>query len=321
MTLNLLSLCSGIGGAELGLELAGLGHLINTAQFVEKDKFCQDVLRKNFQGLPIHDDIRSFRPLPCKFDIVCAGFPCQPHSQAGKQKASKDKRDLWSEVYRIICEVQPQGILLENVPGLRTSEGGAFFKRVVGQLADSGYIVEWGHTTVASVGGVHRRKRIWILAYSSSIRRNDWKHYWERRYLQAEPFRDNTENKSQWERWQFGVSSDGKISPNPSSQRRLTSRGAIATKEGTIRASNSEGSALQATGTQAQSPIRRSANGIPTGMGDWLIGFDNLDEWLDKATDTDDNPLRKAQLTALGNAICPAQIAPVWQRLAKLLLS
>jgi hypothetical protein len=56
-------------------------------------------------------------------------------------------------------------------------------------------------------------------------------------------------------------------------------------------------------------------------MGDWLIGFDNLDEWLDKATDTDDNPLRKAQLTALGNAICPAQIAPVWQRLAKLLLS
>lgn len=268
MALNLLSLCSGIGGAELGLQLAGLHHLINVGQFVEKDEFCQRVLAKNFPGRPIHDDIHSINLEPGEFGLLSAGFPCQPHSQAGSQKASKDKRDLWPEVYRIICDGEPQGVLLENVPGLRTSEKGAFFKKVVGNLADAGYAVEWGHTTAASVGAVHRRRRVWILAY-------------------------------------------------PSSSRRFTPWSAIATKEGAIRTPDSASAAQLATRTQTKSAVCDSNDGLPTRLAGSLMTFDNLNEWLPFATDGEDKPLRKAQLTALGNAICPHQIAPVWLRLAE----
>jgi DNA (cytosine-5)-methyltransferase 1 len=160
-----LSLFSGIGGIDLASHWAGF----ETVQFVERDQFCQKVLAKNFPGVPIHDDVTTFdgRPFAGRTDLISAGFPCQPHSVAGKRLASGDERDLWGEVVRILGEAKPRWFLGENVPGLLTSESGRFFGRVVDDLASLGFSVGWCCYGASDVGAVHRRNRVFIVAYSS----------------------------------------------------------------------------------------------------------------------------------------------------------
>lgn len=158
-----LSLFSGIGGIDLAAHWAGF----QTIQLVERDPFCQRVLTKNFKGVPIHDDVTTFDGTRCRgVDLVSAGFPCQPHSLAGKRLASGDERDLWSEVVRVLGEAQPRWFLGENVPGLLTSESGRFFGRVVDDLAALGFSVGWCVYGACDVGAVHRRNRVFIVAYS-----------------------------------------------------------------------------------------------------------------------------------------------------------
>ncbi len=159
-----LSLFSGIGGIDLAAHWAG----IETIQFVEIDPFCQAVLKKNFPGVDLHDDITTFNAtkLRGRVDIVSAGFPCQPHSLAGKRLASGDERDLWGEVVRILWEAKPRWFLAENVPGLLTSERGSFFGRILDDLVSLGFSVGWGCYEASSVGAPHKRTRVFILAYS-----------------------------------------------------------------------------------------------------------------------------------------------------------
>lgn len=159
-----LSLFSGIGGIDLAAHWAGF----ETIQLVERDPFCQRVLTKNFSGVPIHDDVTTFdgRPFAGRTDLISAGFPCQPHSLAGKRLASGDERDLWGEVVRILGEAKPRWFLGENVPGLLSSESGRFFGRVVDDLAALGFSVGWCCYGACDVGAVHRRNRVFIVAYS-----------------------------------------------------------------------------------------------------------------------------------------------------------
>lgn len=158
-----LSLFSGVGGIDLAAHWAGF----ETIQLVERDPFCQRVLTKNFKGVPIHDDVTTFDGNRCRgVDLVSAGFPCQPHSLAGKRLASTDERDLWGEVVRILGEAKPRWFLGENVPGLLTSESGRFFGRVVDDLASLGFNVGWCVYGACDVGAVHRRKRVFIVAYA-----------------------------------------------------------------------------------------------------------------------------------------------------------
>lgn len=96
--------------------------------------------------------------------LLSGGFPCQPHSVAGKRKASLDERDLWGECARIAGEFKPRWCVFENVPGLLSSEGGTFFARVVGDLAALGYRVGWGVWGANDVGALHRRDRAFIVA-------------------------------------------------------------------------------------------------------------------------------------------------------------
>jgi DNA (cytosine-5)-methyltransferase 1 len=161
-----LSLFSGIGGIDLASHWAGF----ETIQFVERDSFCQRVLTKNFQGVPIHDDVTTFdgRPFAGRTDLISAGFPCQPHSLAGKRMASDDERDLWGEVVRILGEAKPRWFLGENVPGLLSSESGRFFGRVVDDLASLGFSVGWCCYGASDVGAVHERERVFVLAYANN---------------------------------------------------------------------------------------------------------------------------------------------------------
>ena len=161
-----LSLFSGIGGIDLAAEWAGF----ESAIMVERDPYCQQVLKKNFPTTQIFDDVTTFNGLELRgaIDLISAGFPCQPHSLAGKRKASGDERDLWKEVVRILGEVQPRWFLGENVPGLLSSESGRFFGRVVNDLAKVGYRMGWAMYGAKDVGAVHRRNRVFIVAYSQS---------------------------------------------------------------------------------------------------------------------------------------------------------
>lgn len=161
-----LSLFTGIGGIDLAAEWAGFESVC----MVERDRYCQKVLAKNFEGVNIHDDVTTFDGLKYRgtIDLVSAGFPCQPHSLAGLRKASSDERDLWGEVVRILRETEPAWFLGENVPGLFTSERGQFFGRIINGLESLGYSVGWGCYGAKDVGAVHKRDRVFIVAYANS---------------------------------------------------------------------------------------------------------------------------------------------------------
>ena len=172
-----LSLFSGYGGFGLGLRLAGLN--IRTVGYVEIDPYCQELLRGRIRDrfldwAPIITNIRAadFRPMAGMVDIITAGFPCQPHSVAGLQRGANDERNLWPDTLRVIREVGPRYVLLENVPGLlsASSDGGrpAYGGTVVGELASLGYSVHWQTIGADDVGAPHRRKRWWCIAVANT---------------------------------------------------------------------------------------------------------------------------------------------------------
>lgn len=102
------------------------------------------------------------------------GLPCQPHSVAGKRKASSDERDLWPEMRRVIGDLRPKWVVAENVPGLLTSEDGRFFRGILRDFAEMWYCVGWGITSAAGVGALHKRERVAIVAHTDSKRSQRW---------------------------------------------------------------------------------------------------------------------------------------------------
>ena len=149
-----LSLFSGIGGLDLSAEAAGF---VTVGQ-IEYADFPRKVLEKNFPDVERWRDVRQFtvddfrqRTGYSTVDILSGGFPCQPHSLAGKRLASRDERDLWGEMRRIICELRPKWVVAENVLGLLSSEHGRFFAGVLRDLSDLGYTVGWCVLSAAAV--------------------------------------------------------------------------------------------------------------------------------------------------------------------------
>ena len=151
-----LHLFAGIGGGILGGQL--LGHRCIGA--VEKDEFCQQVLASRFPHLPVHPDVTRYRGTRHEADIVAGGFPCQDISAAGKGAGLKGARSsLWFEMLRVVREVEPSYVFLENSPLLRTRG----LDTIHGGLSDLGFDAEWGVLSAASVGAPHLRKRLWLL--------------------------------------------------------------------------------------------------------------------------------------------------------------
>lgn len=182
-----LSLFSGIGGLDLAAEWAGF----RTVGQCEWADYPRAVLEKHWPEVPRWRDIHDltaddfFRKTGLQ-SVTCisGGFPCQPHSYAGKRKASGDERDLWPEMRRVIGEIKPRWVVGENVRGLLSSEDGRFFLGVLRDFADMGYDVGWGITSAAAVGAIHRRERVAIVAHSNSIRckcnrkiQEEWKQF------------------------------------------------------------------------------------------------------------------------------------------------
>ncbi len=163
-----LSICSGAGGGLLATQ-----HLLGfkTVCYVEIGKYPQAVLRARIaDGLlddaPIWDDVKTFAGTAWrgKVDIITAGFPCQGYSVAGKKRGKDDDRNIWPDIIRTICEVRPEWVLLENVPGLLTF---AYFGTILGDLAQAGYDAVWECISAAQVGAPHKRERLWIVAHTT----------------------------------------------------------------------------------------------------------------------------------------------------------
>ena len=173
-SLTHFSLFSGIGGLDLAAEMAGF----KTLGQCELDDYAIKILEKHWPNVPKWRDIRNVtglqvaRKISEEITVLSGGFPCQPHSVAGKRLASSDERDLWGEFARIIREIKPKWIVAENLPGLLSSEHGRFFGRVLRDLAPMGYNAGWGVFSAFQAGMEHERKRICIVANSNSNGRN-----------------------------------------------------------------------------------------------------------------------------------------------------
>jgi DNA (cytosine-5)-methyltransferase 1 len=169
-SLNIISLCTGGGGLDLGIELAMPDA--RSVVYVEREAFaCAHLVSAMQQGLmdeaPIWSNARTFNGRPWRgiVDGLIGGIPCQPHSLAGLRQGEDDERDLWSTARRIIVQVRPWFVLIENVRGMLSS-GGA--ERVWRDLHRMGFTVEGGLFTASEVGAPHERERIIILAVADS---------------------------------------------------------------------------------------------------------------------------------------------------------
>lgn len=163
---NGLALCAGVGGLDLGLKLAVPTY--RAVCYVEREAYAAATIVARMEDAaleqaPIWDDVTTFDARPWRgiVDILTAGFPCQPFSQAGKLRGLSDERWLWTDILRIIDECGPERIFFENVPGLRK----AGLRSIVRDLAARGYRVEWDMFSAQGVGAPHLRKRLFVLAH------------------------------------------------------------------------------------------------------------------------------------------------------------
>lgn len=169
------SLCSGLGGLDIGLIRAGFDVKFH----VEIDDYARKVLRRHFPAAERFRNVRQFPPKPdsawllhqwkerFRVDAICAGFPCQDISTAGRGAGLSGSRSgLFYEVVRIIRTLEPKVVLLENVSALFTRG----IDQVLGALDDIGYNAQWHCLSSAAFGADHLRKRAFIAAYSKRIR-------------------------------------------------------------------------------------------------------------------------------------------------------
>jgi DNA (cytosine-5)-methyltransferase 1 len=159
-------LFNGIGGFALAASWMGWENIMHC----EIDPFCNKVMNYHFPNSYQHEDIRTtdFTIWGGRIDLITGGDPCQPHSGAGSRKGKDDDRYLWPEYLRAVEEIQPKWIVNENVPG---SVSNGILDQMIIDLENAGY--SWWPPFIipaGAVGALHRRDRVWLVAYSDSKR-------------------------------------------------------------------------------------------------------------------------------------------------------
>ena len=155
------SLFSGIGGFDLAAEWVGWRNVFQ----VELNPYCRKVLHKNFPNVQLYGDIKKFKAKQYRgaIGVLSGGDPCQPHSVAGLARGAADVRYLWPEMLRIIQDVEPPWLVNENVNASITD--GVFDGKAL-DLERLGYEVQAYSIPAESVGALHNRERLWLLAYN-----------------------------------------------------------------------------------------------------------------------------------------------------------
>ena len=275
------SLFAGIGGLELGLEWAGFGP---TLWQVERDAYAARVLARHWPSAKRYDDVRTVGKHNLQsVDILCGGFPCQDLSFAGKGAGLNGERSgLWREFARIIGEIRPKYVVVENVSALL----GRGFGDVLGDLAALGYDAQWDCIPASALCAPHRRERLFLVAYCKHIRCR-------------------------------GYEVEGK--PRGLDQVECTMRGAQCKKTISIRGSSQDGIGRNAIqiGECSNACFNESIGNAKSDLGGTVDGFSR---WLDRgwpsrpseqqkaweAPRTTENATdRRSRIKALGNAVVP----------------
>lgn len=247
-----LHLFAGIGGGILAGHM--LGH--RTVAAVEIDKHCRGVLARHFPELPIHDDIRTFDGTRWRgqVDVVCGGFPCQDVSAAGTGKGLEGSRSgLWFEMLRVVREVEPGYVFVENSPLLRSRGLG----HVLHGLAELGFDAEWTTLGAAHVGAPHLRQRLWLLGAHPDRRRCEVERLEEHGDQQGQA-RHESDRLRPWRR------RDGQVAAYPSCPGLPLSERQILLEEGW----RQEGRAAPERGWWSAEPdVGRMAHGVPRRVG------------------------------------------------------
>ena len=158
------SLFTGIGGIDLGFERAGM----KCAWQVEIDDYCNRVLEKHWPNVERFRDVRTVgKHNLAPVDLIAGGFPCQPHSVAGKRRGKEDDRNLWPEFMRIVRELKPRWVVGENVPGIITT----MLDDVLADLEGAGYTPLTFNIPASAFGANHRRYRIFVVAHAVGLGR------------------------------------------------------------------------------------------------------------------------------------------------------
>ncbi len=263
MTLTFGSLFAGIGGLDLGLERAGL----ECQWQVENDPYCIRVLAKHWPDIPRYGDVRELSGSTLEtVDVICGGFPCQPVSTAGKQQAQADPRWLWPHFARLVDELSPRYVIVENVPGLWTTTGGS---EVISDLAALGYDIRWDHIFAITVGAPHLRERVFIVAYPN-------------RGGQVKPrvYEEGGESVLQFAGSDWSSEGSGRTS---------------STENKTMADSSGSGPQRQWT----QRGLRKDQSQIQTAGSDWWVSEPQVDRVAHGI------PSRVDRLRVLGNAVVP----------------
>jgi len=284
MTYTCGSLFTGIGGIDLAFVAAGC----EIAFQVEIDDFCRKVLKKNEQrywpNATRFTDVRAVggHNLP-RVDILFGGFPCQDISVAGKGLGIKEgtRSGLWFEFARIIGELRPGVVLLENVPAILTRDGAV----VIANLAAMGYVGHWGIISAAEAGAPHKRERWFCVAYAT------------RKRLQTSSFQRG--------RFRNEFAATGKLMGNPPNQGLE-----VGHRCGSW---NSQPAAIQSGAGQTQPrlgqhftrlSVRLDRHRWPARPGQPQYTWEPP-----RVTDRTDN--RANRLKALGNAVVPQVVYPI----------
>jgi len=184
---RVISLFAGCGGLDIGFHQQGY----DVVWANDLDEWAAATYKHNLGDAMVCKDIEKINPYKDKSipvaDLILGGFPCQDVSLAGNRKGLEGSRStLWSEFYRIVCEVQPRWVVIENVPGLLSSDNGEFFTKILRELSKNGYAVTWQVISASSIGAMHIRERVFIVANaegSYSRQSHISKEYsWEQNY-------------------------------------------------------------------------------------------------------------------------------------------
>ena len=304
MAMRLLDLFSGIGGFSYAAEKLIGGY--ETVAFCEMDEFCQKILKKHWPQVPIFDDVRTIDAARLgDIDICTFGFPCQPVSQAGLQKAESDDRWLWDEIIRILQASKPKWIIAENVKGLVSVEDGLLLQNCITSLEAEGYEIQSVIIPACAKNAPHKRDRIWIIG---QLVANTKCLGWQKRAEKSEELdRERSSDK-------FNNGSQGCTITNTDKNVANTKSKGLQGRQFSSTISNkgnevSDTRTRDSKGSSSRSVEQRvgdMADGISRGL---LRHFDREPEHIPRVTKGEKDRAKK--LKALGNSIVPQVAAEI----------